>query len=138
MEGNWSVDNLESVEFTRARGHDSVDTESTDTVSVGAAGHDDLDGVGTWGEVDTSVGVVSRVVGVMSRDLVVSVMAVVTSDQGSLEDEVAIVVDGEGVSRAVQIGDAEDSWANSDKVKGLGNSASSLSKVELVPSTVNL
>jgi hypothetical protein len=107
-------------------------------MAVRGAGNDDLDGVSTRGEVDAAVGVVGRVVGVVGRDLVVGVVAVVTTDQRGLEDEVAIVVNREGITRAVKIGNAENSGANSDKVKGLGNSASNLAKVELVPATVDL
>jgi hypothetical protein len=134
VEGHWSVDDLQAIELTRARSHDRVDTEGTDTMAVRGAGNDDLDGVSTRGEVDAAVGVVGRVVGVVGRDLVVGVVAVVTTDQRGLEDEVAIVVNREGITRA----NAENSGANSDKVKGLGNSASNLAKVELVPATVDL
>lgn len=138
VEGNGGVDDLEAVELTRARSHDRVDTEGTDTMTLGRAGNDDLDGVGTRGEIDAAVGVVGRVVGMVGRDLVVGVAAVVAADQRSLEDEVAVVVNREGITRALNIGNAEDSGSHSDKVEGLGNSAASLAKVELVPATVDL
>lgn len=137
MEGNWSVDDLQAVEFTRASSHDSIDTDSSDTAAIGGASNDDLDGVGTWSQVDTTMRVVVGVIGLVRGNLVASLVAVVTSDQWGLEDQVTIVVNGEGITRAVNIGDTEDRRSNSDKVKGLGNSATSLSKVELVPASIN-
>lgn len=136
--GDGSVDNLEAVQFTGALANDRVNTDGTDTMATGRAGNNDGDGVGAGSEVDTSVAVVGRVVGVMGADVVVSVVAVVTTDQGSLEDELAIVIDGESITRAGQIGDTEDSRANRDKVVGLANSGASSAKVELVPATIDV
>lgn len=136
--GNGSVDNLEAVQLTRALAHDRVNTDGTDTMATRRAGNNDGDGVSTGSEVNTSVAVVGSVVGVMGADVVVSVIAVVTADQGSLEDELTIVINGESLTRAGQIGDAEDSRADRDKVVGLANSGASSAKVELVPATIDV
>jgi hypothetical protein len=94
--------------------------------------------VGTGSEVDTSVAVVGRVVGVVRAGRVIGVVAVVTTDQGRLEDELAVIVDGESIARAGQISNAEDSRADRDKVVGLADGRAGSTKVELVPATIDV
>lgn len=136
--GDGGVDDLEAVEGARALAHDRVHTDGTDTAALGGTSDDDGDGVGTGAEVDAAVAVVLAVVGVGGGNLLVGVVAVVTADERRLEDELAVVVDGEGVTAAVKIGDAEDGGSNGDKVVGLADSGAGSAKVELVPAAVHL
>ncbi len=134
---NGCVDNLESVEFTRALSHDRVNTEGPNTMSTRSTSNNNPNGMGTRSKVNTSMAVVLRVVGVVRGNQVINMMAVVTSDQWGLKDQLTIVIDREGITGALKIANTEDSWANSDKVISLVDSRTGSTKVELVPSTVN-
>lgn len=136
--GHGGVDDLEAVQLAWALAHDGVDTDGTDTVAAGRAGNNDGDGVSTGSEVDTSVAVVGRLVGVVRADVMVSVVAVVTADQGRLEDELAVVIDRESIPRTGQISNAEDSRTNRDEVVGLADGGAGSAKVELVPAAIDL
>lgn len=135
--GDGGVDDLQAVELTRALAEDRVHTDSTDTAATRSTSDDNADGVGTRSKVDTSMGVVGRVVGVVGADEGISVAAVVATDERCLEDELAVVVDGEGITAAGQVGQAEDSRANRDKVVGLADSGAGLAEVELVPAAID-
>jgi len=69
---------------------------------------------------------------------VVGMVAVVPANQRSLQDELPIVVHTDGVTAAVDVADAKDSRADTDKVVRLANLAASSPEVELVPATVHV
>lgn len=136
--GHGGVDDLQAVQLTGALAHDGVNTDGTDTVATGSTSNDDGDGVGTRSKVNTAMAVLVGVVGVMGADHVIGMMAVISTNQRSLEDELAVIVNRESITGALQVSETEDSRANSDKVVGLANSGTGSTEVELVPAAIDV
>lgn len=136
--GDGGVDDLQAVELARAVAQDGVHAEGTDTAALGGTGNDDGDLVGPRLEVDAPMAVVLTLIPVVRADELVAVVAVVPSDQRGLQNQLPMIIDRKGITRAGQVGDTEDGRADGDKVPGLANLAAGSAKVELVPAAIDV
>lgn len=133
-----SVDDSQTIEFMRTGSHDRVNTNGTDAVLLRSTSNNNFDGVSTWGQVHTAMAVVFRIISTVRTNFVISLTAVVTTDEWSLKDEITIIIDRKGIARANHVSNTEDRWTNCDKVEALGDAATGRSEFELVPTTIDL